>query len=164
MARANFFPSIRLTGALGALSADAGQLFSDGNGFWQFMPQINVPLFDQGRNQAQLAVSETDWQIAVARYEQSIQNAFREVTDALILRQHIVQQMAAEARLVDTHTRNYRLAAIRYDAGIDGYFNVLDAQRNLYTAQQSYLATRLQRESNALALFKALGGDVVTRR
>ena len=157
-ARANFFPRISLTGALGTISADAKDLFGPGNAFWQFLPSVSLPIFDTGRNIAALQVSEADRNIAVAQYEKTIQTAFREVADTLVQRQHIGEQLAAETALLKSTTTGYNLASARYDVGVDSYLNVLDAQRSLYAAQQSYINTKLLRETNALTLFKALGG------
>lgn len=157
-ARANFFPRISLTGALGTISGDFSDLFGSGNHFWQFLPSVSLPIFDTGRNIATLQVSEADRKIAVAQYEKTIQAAFREVADTLVQRQHIGEQMAAESALLKSTTTTYNLASARYDVGVDSYLNVLDAQRSLYNAQRSYINTKLLRETNALTLFKALGG------
>ncbi|MDL2207412.1 efflux transporter outer membrane subunit, partial [Desulfovibrio sp. OttesenSCG-928-M16] len=157
-ARANFFPSISLTGQLGTISTDASKLFEGQTGFWSFLPSVTLPIFDTGRNIARLDVSEAERNIAVADYEKTVQAAFREVADCLVLRQNIGLQMDAETELLKATTTSYNLASARYDVGVDSYLNVLDAQRSLYSAQQSYISTKLQRERNALTLFKALGG------
>ncbi|MDL2316682.1 efflux transporter outer membrane subunit [Desulfovibrio sp. OttesenSCG-928-A18] len=157
-ARANFFPTIALTGALGTLSNESSQLFASGSGFWSFLPQVSLPIFDTGRNIARLEMSEADRDIAVADYERTIQGAFREVADTLVQRQHIGEQMAAETALLQSTTQAYNLASARYEVGVDSYLNVLDAQRSLYSAQQSHISTKLLRETNAITLFKALGG------
>lgn len=157
-ARANFFPTISLTGSLGTISTDTSDLFGGGAGFWSFMPQVSLPIFDTGRNIARLEMSEADKQIAVAEYEKSIQNAFREVADTLVQRRFIGDQMDAESSLLKSTTTTYNLASARYDVGVDSYLNVLDAQRSLYNAQQSYISTILLRETNAITLYKALGG------
>ena len=157
-ARANFFPRISLTGSVGTLSTDAADLFGSGAGFWSFVPSVSLPLFDTGRNIASLEMSEAERDMAVAQYEKSIQSAFREVADTLVQRRFIDEQLDAENSLVRSPTNSYDLAAYRYDVGIDSYLNVLDAQRSLYSAQQSHIATKLLRETNALTLYKALGG------
>lgn len=159
-ARANFFPTITLTGAVGTLSADYDNLFQGPARTWSFMPQIYLPIFDTGRNIAKLKVAETDRDIAVATYEKTIQGAFREVGDALVQRASIGDQLSAERALVESTGKSYRLAMARYNVGVDSYLNVLDSQRSLYAAQQSLIGTLLLRESNALSLYKALGGGV----
>ncbi len=157
-ARANFFPRISLTGSLGTLSSDASDLFGSGAGFWSFIPSVSLPLFDTGRNVASLELSEAERDMAVASYEKSIQTAFREVADTLTQRRFIDEQLDAEHALLSSTRDSYDLASYRYDVGVDSYLNVLDAQRSLYTAQQSFIATRLLRETNALTLYKSLGG------
>ena len=157
-ARANFFPSISLTGSAGTISRDFSSLFDGGTGFWSFMPQVYLPIFDTGRNIARLDVSEADRDIAVARYEKTIQTAFREVSDTLVLRKYIADQIKAERSLLSSTRTTYSLASARYDVGVDSYLNVLDAQRSLYNAQQTYISTMLLRETNAIGLYKALGG------
>jgi multidrug efflux system outer membrane protein len=157
-ARANFFPTISLTGNVGTISRDFHNLFEGGNGLWSFMPSVTLPIFDTGRNIATLGMSEAERDMAVTDYERTIQRAFREVSDTLVQRQHIGEQMDAETSLLKATTTSFNLASARYDVGVDSYLNVLDAQRSLYSAQQSYISTKLLRETNAINLFKALGG------
>jgi multidrug efflux system outer membrane protein len=157
-ARANFFPTISLTGAFGSMSSESSKLFTAGAEFWQFLPQVYLPIFDMGRNMARLDVSEAEKQIAVVTYEKTIQSAFREVMDSLVQRANIGEQMSAEAALLKSTSTAFELASARYDVGVDSYLNVLDAQRSLYSAQQSYISTKLLREINAIQLYKALGG------
>ena len=157
-ARANFFPTISLTGAFGSMSTEYSNLFTGRSEFWQFLPKAYLPIFDTGRNIALLEVAETGRQIAVAAYEKTIQNAFREVMDCLVQRANIGEQMSAEAALLKSTSTTFELASARYDVGVDSYLNVLDAQRSLYSAQQSYIFTKLLREINAIQLYKALGG------
>lgn len=157
-ARANFFPRISLTGDLGKMSADYNDLFDPGSRAWSFLPQISLPIFDTGRNVAQLEASNAERNIAVARYEKAIQTAFREVADSLVQREHIGMQLAAQDSLTATNRNTYELSSKRYDVGVSSYINVLDAQRSLYLAERDLISTRLLRESNALMLYKALGG------
>ena len=159
-ARANFFPRISLTGSLGTVSTDFDNLFQGPAKTWSFLPQISLPIFDTGRNIARLDVANTERDIAVASYEKTIQNAFRAVGDTQVQRAYIGDQLSAERALVQSTGTSYRLAMARYDVGVDSYLNVLDSQRFLYTAQQSLIGTLLLRESNALSLYKALGGGV----
>lgn len=157
-ARANFFPRISLTGSFGKISAEYSNLWNGPQTSWNFLPQITLPLFDYGRNTASLAVSETDRDIAVARYEKAIQNAFAEVGNALAQRENIVHQLNAQESLVDASTRSCRHADARYREGISSYIDVLDAERTRFSAQSALISTRLQREINALTLYKVLGG------
>ena len=94
----------------------------------------------------------------MARYEKTIQTAFREVADALAQRGTIDEQMAAQQSLTDATATSYRLSRARYEQGIDSYLTVLDSQRSLYGAQQELIATRLTRLQNLVTLYKVLGG------
>lgn len=157
-ARAAFFPSITLTASAGAASADLGQLFSGGQGAWSFVPSINIPIFNSGRNQANLDVARVQTSIEVANYQKTIQVAFREVSDSLVARGSLTTQVTAETKLVDANRRNFVLAESRYKEGVDTYLNSLDAQRNLFSSQQSLVTTKLARINNLVSLYKALGG------
>ncbi|MBU4264398.1 MAG: AdeC/AdeK/OprM family multidrug efflux complex outer membrane factor [Proteobacteria bacterium] len=157
-ARAAFFPRITLTGSVGLASNDLSALFNSGSKTWTFAPQIVLPIFDAGSNRARLQVAEVDRDIAVARYEKTIQTAFREVADALAQRGTIDDQMAAQQSLTDATAVSYRLSKARYEKGIDSYLTVLDSQRSLYSAQQDLITTRLTRLLNLVTLYKVLGG------
>ncbi|MCL2468768.1 MAG: efflux transporter outer membrane subunit [Alphaproteobacteria bacterium] len=157
-ARANFFPIISLTGNFGTMSLDMRNLFEGPSQSWSFFPQIVLPLFDTGRNIARLEVAKAERAMAVARYEKAIQTGFREVTDALIQRDNMAARLMAQESLVASTTRSMDHATARYEAGIDAYINVLDAQRSLFSAQSTMIAVHLLRETNALTLYKALGG------
>ncbi|MCK9293595.1 MAG: AdeC/AdeK/OprM family multidrug efflux complex outer membrane factor [Desulfobulbaceae bacterium] len=157
-ARAAFFPRITLTGSVGLASDELSGLFQSDSGAWSFAPQITLPIFDAGSNQAKLKVAEVDRDIAVARYEKTIQTAFREVADALAQRGTIDDQMAAQRSLTEATEASYLLSRARYEQGIDSYLTVLDSQRSLYSAQQDLIATRLTRQQNLVTLYKVLGG------
>ncbi|MGC4013373.1 MAG: efflux transporter outer membrane subunit [Luteolibacter sp.] len=157
-ARAAFFPSITLTGNAGTASASFSNLFKSGSGAWLFSPQINVPIFTGGRNQANLDVAVVRKNIQVAQYEKTIQTAFREVADALAARSGLANRIAATEALVAAQDKRFSLADARYQRGVDSYFEVLNAQQDLYSAQQSLIQLRLSREANLVSLYKALGG------
>ncbi len=157
-ARAAFFPRITLTGSVGVGSDELSGLFTDGSGAWAFAPKIVLPIFHGGSLWASLRVSEADRDIAVARYEKTIQTAFREVADALARRGTIDEQLAARQSLTGALATSHRLSRVRYEKGVDSYLAVLDAQRSLYGAQQELIATRLTRLLNLVTLYKVLGG------
>lgn len=157
-ARAAFFPSIRLTAAAGTASRELDGLFDGGSGIWSFVPQINVPIFTAGRLKANLDYAKVQKDINVAQYERSIQGAFREVADGLAARGTYGEQLQAQRDLVDNNREYYQLARQRYDEGVDNYLAVLDAQRELFAAQQQLLSDRLRQLSSEVALYKALGG------
>ena len=157
-ARAAFFPSISLTAVGGTASSSLSGLFSGDSGAWTLVPQIVQPIFNAGRNRARLGVTQTDRDAFLAEYEKAIQIAFREVADALAGRGTIDDQLAAQRALVAATQRTYDLTDARYRAGIDSSLSLLDAQRELYSAQQGLIVTQLARETNLVTLYKVLGG------
>ena len=157
-ARAAFFPSISLTALGGTASGSLSGLFGSSSGAWTFLPQIAQPIFTAGGNRARLQVAKTDRDIFLADYEQAIQIAFREVADALAGRGTIDDQLAAQQALVAATQTTYDLTDARYRAGIDSSLSLLDAQRELYSAQQGLIVTQLARETNLVTLYKVLGG------
>lgn len=157
-ARAAFFPRISLTAGLGSASTALDSLFSGGSWGWTLAPQLVLPIFDAGRNQANLDASKVGRDIAVAQYEKSIQNAFREVADALASRATLTQQLQASRALLAAETARNRLTQLRLDHGAANQLEWLDAQRSLFLAQQAVVQTRLAHLQNQIALFKTLGG------
>ena len=157
-ARAAFFPSITLTGSVGSVSNELSTLFDGGTGVWTFVPQVNLPIFEGGRLRANLAVAQADRDIALARYERSIQAGFREAADALALTATLADQRSARQATVDAAAEADRLSRARYEAGRDSYLVLLESQRTLYLAQQALVTTQLAEQSNRVTLYKALGG------
>jgi multidrug efflux system outer membrane protein len=157
-ARAAFFPSITLTASEGTASNALSGLFAAGSGAWVFAPQVTLPIFTGGRNRANLTSAKVARDIDVAKYEKTIQTAFREVADALAQRESLKQQLTAQQALVAASSDAYRLSDVRFRRGVDSYLNALDAQRSLYAAQQSLIGIELSRMSNMVALYQALGG------
>ena len=157
-ARAAFFPRITLTGGAGTASRSLSDLFQSGSSAWSFAPQISVPIFDGGYNKANLEVAEVRKQIGIAQYEKSIQTAFREVSDGLVSRTGLNERIKAYEGLVEAQQRRFDLADTRYKQGVDSYFEVLDAHQDLYAARQILIQLRLSRLTNAVGLYKALGG------
>jgi multidrug efflux system outer membrane protein len=159
-ARAAFFPRITLTSSIGLSSDQLSRLFQGESRTWSFAPQITMPIFDAGRNKANLEVTEVDRKIFLAQYEKAIQSAFREVADALALQGTLGDQMEAQQSLMEATAASYRLAEARYRNGIASYLDVLDAQRSLYSARQGLIAVRLSRLNNLATLYKVLGGGM----
>jgi multidrug efflux system outer membrane protein len=158
VARAAFFPSIKLTAFGGSASTELSGLFKSGSGQWNFMPSITLPIFAGGRNKAQLDVARIEHRIEIANYEQAIQSAFREVADALAVRNLIGRTIVAQQARVDAARRRHELTQQRFDAGIDPYLSVLLAQQELFAAEQSLIDARLAQLANLTALYAALGG------
>ena len=134
-ARAAFFPVISLTGSAGSASTELSGLFKSGSSAWTFMPQLLLPIFDAGRNQANLDVAKVSREIALAQYEKAIQTAFREVSDSLAGRATLGEQVQAQEAQVNAEAARFRLADLRYRNGAASYLDVLDAQRSLFVAQ-----------------------------
>lgn len=157
-ARAAFFPRISLTAGFGSMSPELSGLFDSGTRTWSFTPQVVAPLFAGGSLLANLKASKVDRDIAVAQYEKSIQQAFREVSDSLVLRTTLMDQEDAQRSLVTALDESYHLSDARYKEGLDGYLGVLVNQRALYVAQRGFVSVRLARVINQVELYKALGG------
>mgnify|MGYP003582039560 FL=1 len=158
-ARAAFFPRIALTGMYGRASSELDDLFGGAAvRTWSFLPQINLPIFDWGRNMANLDASHAGRDIAVAQYEKAIQSAFREVADALAGKATLSEQIAAQQAQTRAEQQRYQLADLRYRNGIDSHLNLLDAQRALFGSEQALIQTRLMERLNQVELYKTLGG------
>ncbi|MGA8138068.1 MAG: AdeC/AdeK/OprM family multidrug efflux complex outer membrane factor [Pseudomonas gingeri] len=162
-ARAAFFPSITLTANAGTSSNELSGLFKGGSGGWLFQPQINIPIFNAGSLQASLDYSKIQKDIRVSQYEKSIQTAFQEVSDGLAARQTYKNQLKAQNDLVQANQEYYRLAERRYRIGVDNSLTFLDAQRSLFSAQQSLITDRLSQLTAEVNLYKALGGGWTQR-
>jgi multidrug efflux system outer membrane protein len=163
-ARAAFFPRIMLTGYLGTASIELKGLFGSDSGIWSFSPSVSLPVFDGGRNRANLNVSEARRNLAVADYERTIQGAFREVADALAERRWLAQQLAAQQATLVAQTERTRLAGLRYQNGAAPYLEVLDAERDRFAAQQALVQLRRALLASSVNLYAALGGGPVVHK
>ncbi len=159
-ARAAFFPRIALTTGIGLASTDLSNLFESGSRTWSFAPALSLPIFDGGRNEANLDLAKVRSNIAVADYEKAIQVAFREVADALEARATLASEIAAQQAMRDAQAARLALAQARYQNGVANYLDVLDAERELFTAEQQLLQTRLLKLTNAVDLYRSLGGGL----
>lgn len=159
-ARAAFFPSISLTGNAGLTSNELDNLFEDDGFTWSFGPTISLPIFDWGARDAQLDFARAREIAEVANYDLTVQNAFREVSDALAGRRGLAAQTATLERAVAAQEEIARIAQARYREGVADYLEVLDAERNLFNAQQNLLAMRRAYHQNAVTLYVALGGGM----
>ncbi|MBP0494238.1 efflux transporter outer membrane subunit [Roseomonas indoligenes] len=157
-ARAAFFPSITLTASYGTAGASLARLFQPGSGIWAFSPQINVPIFTGGINEANLDFAKIQSRIEVANYEKAIQTAFREVADSLAARGTYGDQLRAQQALTDAYAASYQLSEARFRAGVDNYLTVLVSQRDLYAAQQLLIGLQRDRLSAQVTLYRVLGG------
>ncbi|MFT0531851.1 efflux transporter outer membrane subunit [Castellaniella hirudinis] len=156
-ARAAFFPNISLTGLLGFASPQLDALFGGSHRYWQFSPQIQMPIFSGGvRGNLDLAKARNN--IAVATYEKTIQTAFREVADGLAGEATYSRQLDALRATESSALKALKLSEIRYETGIDSFLQVQTAQVNLYSVQQQFIQLGTAALFNRVELYKALGG------
>jgi outer membrane protein, multidrug efflux system len=158
VAKAAFFPAISLTGSFGYASGDIDRLASTDSRLWSIGPSISLPIFQGGRNRANLARSRAAYEESVALFRQRLLVAFREVQDALTATRLLAEQTAAQDRAVASARRAGELARTRYDAGFVNYFEVIDAQRTVLAAERAATQLSAQRLVNSVGLIKALGG------
>lgn len=158
-ARAELFPRISLTGLVGFASTALRTLFDNGSFTYSVAPNASYPIFRAGAGRAGVDYSVAQRDIALATYEQTIQTAFREVSDALARRGTITDQLAANRRFNVAAEDTLNLANARYRGGIDTFLTSLDAQRQLYASQQTLVQTQLTRAVNLVTLYRSLGGD-----
>lgn len=157
-ARAAFFPRITLSTSVGIASTQLSDLFKGGSLAWSFAPQLVLPIFDAGRNQANLDAAQVNRDIATAQYEKAVQSAFREVADALAGRATLGEQLRAQQAQAAAEQVRTKLADLRYRNGASSYLDVLDAQRSLFTAQQAVVQAQAAERQNRVTLYKVLGG------
>ena len=157
VAKANFFPRLSLTGLFGNVSPELGNLFSKGK-TWSFGAGLLGPLFQGGAIKRNYEVARAQWEQARIRYEATATSAFGEVSSALVDRTKLVETERQRARTVAAYREAVRLANIRYTSGLSAYFEVLDAQQQLYPAEVSLALTRRDQLVAVANLYRTLGG------
>jgi multidrug efflux system outer membrane protein len=160
-ARAAFFPRLSLTASAGTGSAELGGLFDPGSQVWSFSPTLSLPLFDGGRLRNNLNLAEVRRDLAVASYEQAVQAAFRDVADALSAQQGLTEQLDIAQTTLAAQAERARLSQLRYDSGAAAFLEVLDAQRDLLSAEQQLVQVRRALLSSRVGLYAALGGGAM---
>ncbi|MFN0069532.1 MAG: efflux transporter outer membrane subunit [Limisphaerales bacterium] len=158
VARAAYFPTVILTGQGGVASAELSDLFTGGATAWAFSPQLTVPIFNAGRIRSNVRGAEARQQQAVAGYEAVIQTAFREVFDALVSHETGGRVVDSQSLLVAALDRVAGLAQERYDNGLSGHLEVLDAERNLFSGELALTEARRQLLGSVVDAYRALGG------
>jgi multidrug efflux system outer membrane protein len=158
VARAEVFPSIALTAALGSESAALSNLFSGGAALWTVAAAITQPIFSGGRTEARTAAAEARERAVLAQYQQAIRNAFGEVRTALVAQTRARESYAAESERAAALAETLRLARLRYDNGIASQLEVLDAERGLLAARVARLEALRAHRAAVADLFRALGG------
>jgi multidrug efflux system outer membrane protein len=159
-ARAAFYPTISLSGNVGAASSSLGDLFKTGAFSWGFGPSVSLPIFDAGLRKANYQVSEIEQQQALNTYEKAIQTAFKEVNDVFANHATLNQQLTAYNQSLAANQKYYQIVQARFKAGLDNYLGVLDAQRSIYSSQQSILNTKQSQLLSQIQLYQVLGGGV----
>lgn len=159
-ARAAFYPRLQLTTNVGLVNSEFSKLFSDtGSNYWAFNPQLVIPIFNYGRNKANLNLAEARQHLEVVNYEKTIQTAFREVMDVLSTRTAIAEELAARTLLSDLESSRLQLVKRKLDQGMITYLELLDAQRSVLDAQSQELQIQQQALQNQISIYKVLGGN-----
>ena len=157
-AKAAYFPRISLTGLLGFQSNQLSSLFTGPSRAWTFVPQITQPIFSGGRLKSDVKFARSQQELALVAYQQTIQNAFREVSDALIQYRKVKEIRVQQELLVTTLQDRSRLAYLRYEGGVDTLLNALDADREVFEAELNLTQTKRDELISVVQLYKALGG------
>ena len=158
VAKAAYFPAISLTGVFGFASEDLTDLFRDSAQAWSYSVPVTLPIFTAGRIAGGVKAAEAIQRQALAAYRQAVQNAFREVNDALADQQQTGRQLAAQGEQVASLRQYDEVARLRYDEGYTDFLTVLDAERSLFNAELSITRTRVALHQAMIGLYKALGG------
>jgi multidrug efflux system outer membrane protein len=157
-ARKAFLPSLSLTTTLGLVSPALSQLFDSGRYAWSLQPAVGLPLFNAGNLQAGVERSQAQQRILVEQYRATIRQAFREVSDALVALQELGTQREAGRREVIANGERVRVSRARYLAGITSFFEVLDAERQLFASEVALSQTTRANFQAVVQLYRALGG------
>jgi multidrug efflux system outer membrane protein len=158
VAKADYFPKISLTGFLGIVSPDVGNVTGSDATAWGLGANALGPLFQGGALDARLEQARAQWAEARANYQRTVLLAFREVSDALVARQRLGAIREQQERAVSANTEAVRLARERYDNGKANYFEVLLAQQDLFPAENALAQTLLNERLTIVSLYQALGG------
>jgi multidrug efflux system outer membrane protein len=157
VAEAEFFPRLSLTGLFGNVSSELGDLFSQGK-TWSIGAGLLGPLFQGGRIKRGHEAAKAQWEQASIRYAAAVTNAFGEVSSALVDRTKLVETERQRSRAVAAHVEAVRLANRRYASGLSAYFEVLEAQQQLFPAELGLARTRRDQRVAVVNLYRALGG------
>ena len=161
VAKAQYFPSISLTGFFGSASTDLGDLFTGPAKTWNFAGTLAGPIFTAGRIKGSVKTAQAVQQQALFGYEQAVKNGFREFEDALIDQDRTRLQLDAQAKQVEALATYAKLARLRYENGYTSYIEVLDAERSLFNGQLAYTQTEDVFLRAFVNLYKSMGGGWV---
>ncbi|WP_149701177.1 efflux transporter outer membrane subunit [Campylobacter concisus] len=158
VAKADYFPTISLTGLLGFTSVDFENIFVGNANTWSIGGSLVQKIFDYGRTKNNVRIAETNEQIAAITYEGTVKTALGEVRDALISRQNAKLSLDQVKNLLQSQQKIYSLAKDQYDAGYIGHLELLDAQRNLLSAKLQDISAKLDEVDSAVEVYRAFGG------
>jgi outer membrane protein, multidrug efflux system len=161
-AKALYFPTISLTGALGIASIDLANLFKGPSGAWSYQGSVTGPIFTSGAIKGQVRQAEAARKAAELGYVAAIQSAFADIENALVARAKIVDQLAAEGRLVAAAREYSRLARLQFAGGVAPYFTVLQAEQQLFPAELNLVQLRASLFAASVNVYKAMGGGWLT--
>ena len=162
VAKAQYFPTISLTGLFGYASTALSDLFQSSANLWTYSGSALGPIFTGGRLSGQLRATRAVQRQVLQGYLQTVQTAFREVDDALISVTKLRQELAAQGRQVDALKEYARLAQLNYDEGQVSYLEVLDSQRKLFDSELIYSQTQGLVYASLISMYKAMGGGWVS--
>ena len=158
IARAQYFPTLSLTGLFGFASDEFDRIFMGSASVWSLGANLTQKIFDFGRTKNNVRVAETDEQIAAITYEATVRSALGEVRDALISRQNAKLSLDQVKNLLQSQQKIYSLAKDQYNAGYIGHLELLDAERNLLQAKLQDVSAKLDEVDSAVEVYRALGG------
>lgn len=158
-ARAAFFPSVSITAEGGSSSAELGKLFSGGTASWNFVPSVNLPIFDGGKNRANLDIAELNKSAEIVNYQKTIQQAFRDVSDALAGQASLKQQYEQNNIVYSASMKQLQMGKETLAAGKLSKENLIIKENQMLDIKRKILNTRLRYLVQSVKLFSVLGGD-----
>jgi len=157
-AKAAFFPKVTLTGFYGVQSVALSDLFTGGSKVWQFGPAVSLPLFTGGALRGNLKLAQARFDEAIAQYQKTVQNSFREVSDSLIAYQRTREYRERQEENTQAHRNAADLANTRYEGGVTSYLEVLYNEQELFSAELNLAQARLNELLSVVTLYRSLGG------
>lgn len=157
-AKAAFYPQVTLTGSYGYQSVSSSDLFNSASRDWQFGPAVSMPIFTGGRLKSNLKITEAQYETALSGYQQTVQNAFKEVSDALVNYQRTHEFTDHQELLTQSNRDAAELANIRYEGGVASYLEVLYNEQELFDAELNLAEAELSELLSVVQLYRALGG------
>lgn len=157
-AKAAFYPQVTLTGFAGFQSVALSDLFTGAAKTWQFGPAVTLPLFTGGRLRGNLKLAQARFEESLARYQQTVQGAFREVSDGLVAYQRTREFRAKQEERTQANRDATELANVRYEGGVTSYLEVLYNEQELFTAELSLALARRNELLSVIQVYRSLGG------